>query len=110
MTRNLLTKHIYLKSRITMSCRRCVESVGIRILGVRCSRWHSRQTNDAVASERSIFSENKDYKSVDRVAVNPYIPIFLGLDACSGRKLRTHTRDNYCNPRCAHAHRGLMKD
>ena len=38
-----------------------------------------------------------------RVAVNTYVPIFRGLDACSGRKLRvdTHTRDNYSNPRCA---------
>ena len=43
------------------------------------------QANDAVASERSIFSENHDYKSFFRVAV------FRGLYARGGRKLRTHT-------------------
>ena len=70
--------------------------------------WHPRQANDAVASERSIFSENQDYKSFFfRVTVNPYVPIFLGLDACGGTKLRTdrqthtYTRDNYSNPHCA---------
>ena len=42
-----------------------------------------------------------------------YVPIFWGLDARGGRKLRTdthtytHPRDNYSNPRCAHACRGL---
>ena len=45
----------------------------------------------AVASERSIFSENHDYKSFFRVAVNTYVPIFRGLDARGGRKLRTDT-------------------
>ena len=63
MTRNLLTKHFQLKSQIAMSCPCCADSVGIRILGLRCSWWHSRQANDAVASEQSIFSENQDYKS-----------------------------------------------
>ena len=43
-----------------------------------------------------------------RVAVNTYVPIFRGLDARGGRKLRIHTRDNYSNPRCAHARRGLI--
>ena len=87
------------------------DSFGIRHLGFKCSWWHPRQANDAVASERSIFSENHDYKSFFSVAVNTYVPIFRGLDARGGRKLRTdtHTRDNYCNPRCVHAHRGLMK-
>ena len=37
----------------------------------------------------------------------PYIPIFWGPDVRGGRKLQTHTRDNYRNPRCAHAGRGL---
>ena len=71
---------------------------------------HSRQANDAIASEH--FSENHDYKRFFRVAVNTYVPIFRGLDARGGRKLRTdthtHTRDNYSNPRCAHARRGLI--
>ena len=104
-------------------------SVGIRILGLRCSWWHLRQANDAVASERSIFSKNQDYKrffcvvvnpyvpifrGLDahgifsknqdykrffRVAVNPYVPIFRGLDAHGGRKLQTDT----------HTHTGQLK-
>ena len=52
---------------------------------------HSRQANDAVASERSIFSENHNYKRFFRVAVNTYVPIFRSLDARGGRKLRTDT-------------------
>ena len=68
-----------------------MDSVGIRILGLRSSYWHSRQANDAVASERSIFSENHDYKSIFCVAMNTYVPIFRGLDETGGRKLRTDT-------------------
>ena len=64
-----------------------MESVGIRILVLRSSQWHSRQANDAVASERSNFSENHDYKRIFRVAMNTYVPIFRGLDARGGRKL-----------------------
>ena len=44
--------------------------------------------------------------------MNTHVPIFRGLDARGGRKLRTdthtNTRDNYSNPRCAHARRGLI--
>ena len=58
---------------------------------LKCSWWHPRQANDAIASEPSIFSENHDYKSFFRVAVNTYVPIFRGLDARGGRKLRTDT-------------------
>ena len=68
-----------------------MDSVGIRILGLRSSEWHSGQANDAVAFERSIFSENHNYKSFFCVAVNTYVPIFRGLDARGGRKLRTDT-------------------
>ena len=50
-----------------------------------------RQANDAVASEPSIFSENHNYRSFSRIAVNTYVPIFWGLDARGGRKLQTHT-------------------
>ena len=50
-----------------------------------------KEANDAVASERSIFSINQDYKYFFLVAVNSYAPIFWGLDACGGRKLITHT-------------------
>ena len=63
-----------------MSCPRCTDFVGIRLLGLRCSWWYSRQANEAIVSERTIFSENKGYNSFFRVAVNPYIPIFRGLD------------------------------
>ena len=64
------------------------DSFGIRGLGFKCSWWHPRQANDAVASEPSIFS---DYKRFFLVAVNTYVPIFRGLDSRGGRKLRTHT-------------------
>ena len=64
-----------------------MDSVGIRILELRSSQWHLRQANDAVASERSNFSKNHDYKRIFRVAVNTYVPIFQGLDARGGRKL-----------------------
>ena len=37
------------------------DSFGIRRLGFKCSWWHPRKANDAVASEPSIFSENHDY-------------------------------------------------
>ena len=88
-----------------MSFQLSADSFGIRLLGLRCSWWHSRQTNDAIASEPSIFSENHDYKSVFRVALNTYVPIFRGIDVRGGRKLQTdrqtHTRENYSNPRCA---------
>ena len=67
------------------------DSFGIRRLGFKCSWWHRRQANDAVASGRNIFSENHDYKSFFRVTVNTYVPIFRGLDAHGGRKLRTDT-------------------
>ena len=41
---------------------------------------------------RNIFSENHDYKRFFRVAVNMYVPIFQGLDARGGIKLRTDTQ------------------
>ena len=84
-----------------MSCSRCADSVGARILGLRCSWWHSRQANDAVPSDQSIFSKNQDYKSFLRVAVNPYVPIFRGLDSHGGRKLQTDT--------LTHTHTGLLQ-
>ena len=41
------------------------------------------------------------YKRVFRVTVNTYVPIFRGLDARGGRKLRTdthrHMRGNHSN-------------
>ena len=73
--------------------------MNFRRLGFKCSSWHPRQSNDALASEPSIFSEHHNYKRFFRVAVNTYLPIFRGLDAHGGRKLRTdthtYTRDNH---------------
>ena len=92
-----------------MAFQPLADSFGIHRLGFKCSWWHPRQANDAVASEPSILSKNHGYKSFSRVAVNTvikgffrvavntYVPIFRGLDARGGRKLRTHTHteDNY---------------
>ena len=104
-TKVVRTKHFQLKSRLSMAFQPSADSFGIRRLGFKCSWWHWRQANDAVASERRIFSKNHDYKSFFRVAMNTYVPIFRDLDARGGRKIRTdtqaHTRDNYSNPRCA---------
>ena len=74
-----------------MAFQPSVDSFGIRRLEFKYSWWHMRQANDVIASEPSIFSEIHDYKSFSRVAVNTYIPIFWGLDARGGRKLRTDT-------------------
>ena len=74
-----------------MAFQPSADSFGIRRLGFKCSWWHPRQANDAVASELSILSENHDYKSFFRVAVNTYVPIFQDLHARGGRKLRRHT-------------------
>ena len=91
-----------------MAFQPSVDSFGIHRLGVKFSWWHRRQANDTIASERSIFIKNQAFF---RVAMNTYVPIFRGLDVHDGRKLRTetqtHTLENYSNPRCAHARRGL---
>ena len=55
-------KRFQLKSRLSMAFQPSADSFSIRRLGFKCSWWHRRQTDDAVASERSIFSENHDYK------------------------------------------------
>ena len=44
-----------------MAFQLSADSFGIRRLGFKCSWWHPRQINDAVASEPNIFSENHDY-------------------------------------------------
>ena len=72
-----------------MSFQPSVDYFGIRRLGIKCSSWHPRQENDAVASERIIFTKNHNYKSFFCVAVNPLVPIFWDLHVCGGRKLRT---------------------
>ena len=61
-----------------------MDSVGICVLGLRSSWWHSRQANDDVASEqKKTFKENHDHRSVS--VVNTYVPILGSLDACGGR-------------------------
>ena len=47
--------------------------------------------------------ENHDYKSFFRIAVNTYVPIFRGLDARGGRKLRTDTHTH------THTHTGQLQ-
>ena len=74
-----------------MAFQPSADSFGIRCLGFKSSWWYWRQANDDVASEPSIFVENHDYKSFFCVTVNTYVPIFWGLDAYGGRKLRTDT-------------------
>ena len=77
MYRNFLTKRFWLKSRLSMAFQHSADSFGIRRLRFKCSWWHPRQSNDAVASELSIFSENHNYKRFSRVAVNTYVPIYI---------------------------------
>ena len=89
-----------------MAFQLSADSFGIRRLGFKCSWWHPRQANDAVASEPSIFSpKNHDYKSFFRVAVNTYVPIFRGLDARGGIKLRTDTHTHTYT----HTHTGQLQ-
>ena len=40
-----------------MAFQPSADSLGVRRLGFKCSWWHPKQANDAVASEPSIFSE-----------------------------------------------------
>ena len=114
------------RAGIALSHQRCADSVAIRILGLRCTWWHWRQANDAIASERSILSENHDVKVFTCRGEPVRTYIFGGLDARGGRNYgqtdrqtdrqtharthagtnthtyaHTHTRDNYSNPRCA---------
>ena len=66
----------------------------------KCSWWHPRQANDAVASEPSIFSENHYYKSFSRVTVNMYVPIFWGLvHVVAENYEQTHTHTHSANLR-----------
>ena len=74
-----------------MAFQPSADSFGIRCLGFKCSWWHPRQANDAVASEPSILAKITII-NVFCVAVNTYIPIFRDLDARGGRKLQTDTQ------------------
>ena len=68
-----------------------------------------RQANEAVASERSIFSENQDYKRFfPLIAVNPYGPIISG-SRCAWWYIenyeQTHTHGTTIVTLAAHARR-----
>ena len=63
------------------------DSFSIRRLGFKCNWWHRRQANDAVTSERSIFSENQDYKVFP--CRNEHVRTYISR---GGRKLRTDTQ------------------
>ena len=82
-----------------MTIQPSTDSFGLCLLGLRCSWWHSRQANDALASEQSLFSENQDYKSCFPVRT-------YGLDARGGRKQRTdtHARTHARTHAPTHAH------
>ena len=64
-----------------MAFQHSADSFGIRRLGFKCSWWHPRQANDAVASET----------------------IFRGLDVRGGRKLRTDRHTH------THTHTGQLQ-
>ena len=70
------------------------DSFGFCCLGFMFSWWRPRQANEGVASLPSIFSENHDYKKKICLVVNKYVPIFRGLDAHGGSKLRTDTHNH----------------
>ena len=58
-------RSILVKILNKMSFQPSVDSFGIRLLGFKCSWWHPRRGNEAVASERSIFlSKNHYYKKM----------------------------------------------
>ena len=66
--------------------------------------------NDALASERSIFSKNHDYKSFLCVGVNPLVPIFWDLRTCAwwqkttNKHTHTHTHMHTHTRRHTHTH------
>ena len=87
-----------------MAFQPSADSVGIRRL------WHPGQSNDAIASEPSIFSENHNYKRFFRVAVNTYVPIFRGLDVPTVRGGHWwHITTNRHTHVHAHTHAGQLK-
>ena len=99
--------HIFIL-RICAQRRRCLR--GFRWYPYFCSSGAvsgipGKQITPAVASERSIFSENHDYntyiKSFPCRSEHVRTPIFLDIDARGSRKLRTdthtHTRDSHSN-------------
>ena len=97
-------KRFQLKSRLSMAFQPSVDSFGIRRLRFKCSWWHRRQANDAVASKRNIFSNNHNYRRFFHVAVNAYVRTYILGSRCAwwqkstNRQADTHSRDNHSNP------------
>ena len=84
----------------------------IRRLGFKCSWWHPRQANDAVASEPSIFSENHDYKRVFSCRGEHVCTYILGSRGAWWQKTTnrqtetdTETDTDKDTPRHSHRHR-----
>ena len=88
----LLNEAFLVKSKIAMSYPHCADSVGNHIFGLSVVSVVFEKANDAVGFERSIFSDNQDYKNFLCVVVNSYVPTFFGLDVHGGRKLITYTQ------------------
>ena len=84
-----------------MAFQPSADSVGIRRLGFKCSWWHPGQSNDAVASEPSIFSENHNYTRFFPCCgehVRTYISgsrcAWWNITANRHTHVHAHTRDN----------------
>ena len=111
MYRNFRTKRFLLKSRLSMVFLPSVDSFGIHRLG--CSWWYRRQANDAVVTERSIFSEYHDYKRFFPCR-GEHVRTYVSGSRCAwwqkttNRHTYTHTLDNCSNPRFAQLRRGLI--
>ena len=56
--KQLLNEAMFGKSLIEIFCPRCADS----IFWIQVCLGQLQQANDAVSSQRSIFSENRDYK------------------------------------------------
>ena len=105
-----------------MSFQPSADSFDIRLLGFKCSWWHPRQANDAVASELSIFSKNHDYKKFFFCVLRCGEPVgtyILGSTCVWWQKTtnrqtdrqtdtQTHTHETTTVTLAAHACQGLI--
>ena len=85
-----------------MSFQPSADSFGFRLSGFRCSWWHSRQANYAVAFKRRIFCENQDCKSFPfhGEPVRTYISYISGSRCAwwqktTNRHIDTHTQHTH---------------
>ena len=86
-----VTKRLQLKSRLSMAFQPLADSFGIHRLGFKCSWWHRRQANDAVASERNIFSENHDYNVSRYTRTYLYFGVWMRVVAENYEQTHTDT-------------------